>query len=61
VCECSQGEKVLLIYDYITSFEEKKGGFALLKARETALIAHVQAEKRGKWYLIFRLFVLCHD
>jgi len=48
VSECSQGEKVLLIYDYVTSFEEKKDGFALLEERETALTAHGQAEKRGK-------------
>lgn len=41
-------EKVLLIYDYVTSFEEKKGGFALLKERETALTAHAQTEERGK-------------
>jgi hypothetical protein len=48
VSECSQVKKVLLIYDYVTSFEEKKSGFALLKERETALTAHAQAEERRK-------------
>jgi hypothetical protein len=48
VSECSQGEKVLLIYGYVTSFEEKKDGFALLRERETALTAHAQEEERGK-------------
>jgi hypothetical protein len=48
VSECIQGEKVLLIYDYVTSFEEKKDGFALLKERETLLTAPGQAEERGK-------------
>jgi hypothetical protein len=61
VSECSQGEKVLLIYGYVSSFEEKQGGFALLKERATALTAHAQAEERVKYYMIFRLFVLCRD
>lgn len=46
--ECSQGEKVLVIYDYVTWFKEKKSGFVLLKERETALTAHAEAEERGK-------------
>jgi len=53
VSECSQVEKVFLIYDYVTPFEEKKGGFALLKERETALTTHAQAEERGKIVLDF--------
>jgi hypothetical protein len=33
----AKAKKVLLIYDYVTQFEKKKDGLALLKKRETAL------------------------
>lgn len=48
VIECSQGEKVRLTYDYVTLFENKIGGLALLKDRETALTTYAEAEQSGK-------------
>lgn len=48
VSECTQGEIVLLIYDYVTEFEKKKNGLALLKERKTALTTQTKTEERRK-------------
>jgi hypothetical protein len=48
VSECSQDEKVRLIYDFVTQVEQKKDGLALLKERETALTTQIETEERGK-------------